>query len=310
MSDFTAVVVRLGQTSVEATEWESATTMRCMVTRGARGTRRVVVTAAYFQFSVTELFSVDAGSLSVTLGLNAGGTGSASVTVHGGSLGLVSYSAMGRLGLTGCEGTEWESDTSLRCMTGSWTRGTRQVMMTMGIRSESITHVFSVDTHHLAQVELSGGYNRVGYLSAGSITVHGSGMGSYLHTVHARSSLTGCESTVWDSDSALSCMSGRWSSGTTGMVLTVGERTASMTQIFSLDRGKLSVLTRANTAATGSTSVTIHGVGFGVSSLTARIQIAQTMSEVTSWQSEFSILCMISAGARTTKRVAITAASM
>ena len=124
-------------------------------------------------------------------------------------------------------------------------------MMTMGMRSESLTHVFSVDSPHVAQVELSGAYNKVGYLSAGTITLQGSGMGFYLHTVHARSSQTGCESTRWDSDSALSCKSGRWSSGSSGLVLTVGERTASMSQIFSVDRGKLSAVARVNAVATG-----------------------------------------------------------
>ena len=43
---------------------------------------------------------------------NRGGTGSASVTVRGAGLGLVAYTSMVRSGATGCEGTEWESETS------------------------------------------------------------------------------------------------------------------------------------------------------------------------------------------------------
>ena len=54
--------------------------------------------------------------MSVMRRSNRAGTGSASVTVHGARLGLVAYTALGRVGQTGCEGTEWESETSVRCL--------------------------------------------------------------------------------------------------------------------------------------------------------------------------------------------------
>ena len=61
--------------------------------------------------------SVD-GGMSVMRRQNRAGTGSASVTVHGAGLGLVAFTALGRVGQTGCEGTEWESETSVRCLVG------------------------------------------------------------------------------------------------------------------------------------------------------------------------------------------------
>ena len=60
------------------------------------------------------------------------GTGSASMTVHGASMGLVAYTGEARQGQTGCEATEWESETSVRCMVGHGSRGTRRVVMTAG----------------------------------------------------------------------------------------------------------------------------------------------------------------------------------
>ena len=66
--------------------------------------------------------------------VNRAGTGSASVTVHGSGLGLVAFTALGRVGQTGCEGTEWESETSVRCLVGHGARGTRRVVMTAGER--------------------------------------------------------------------------------------------------------------------------------------------------------------------------------
>ena len=81
---------------------------------------------------MSEGFSFDLTRASTMRRTNSGGTGSASVTVHGSSLGLVAFTALGRVGQTGCEGTEWESETSVRCLVGHGSRGTRRAVMTAG----------------------------------------------------------------------------------------------------------------------------------------------------------------------------------
>jgi hypothetical protein len=69
------------------------------------------------------MYSVDDGGMSVAGRSNSIQTGSVAVTVHGGGLGSVLFTALGRMGATGCEGTEWESETSVRCLTSSGARG-------------------------------------------------------------------------------------------------------------------------------------------------------------------------------------------
>ena len=39
---------------------------------------------------------------------------------------------------SGCEATEWESETSMRCMVGHGARGTRRVVMTAGDRGAGV----------------------------------------------------------------------------------------------------------------------------------------------------------------------------
>ena len=90
--------------------------MRCMAGQGALGTRRVVMTVGKQEGSVTQVFSEDVPGLSVMRRQNHAGTGSASVTVHGASMGLATYTGQARNGQTGCEATEWESETSVRCV--------------------------------------------------------------------------------------------------------------------------------------------------------------------------------------------------
>ena len=143
---------REGHTGCEATEWESETSVRCMVTHGARGTRRLVMTVGeQGGGSVTQGWSADVGALSVMRRQNRAGTGSASVTVHGASMGLVTYTGRAREGHTGCEATEWESETSVRCMVTHGARGTRRLVMTVGEQGGgSVTQGWSADVGALS----------------------------------------------------------------------------------------------------------------------------------------------------------------
>jgi hypothetical protein len=126
---------------------------------------------------MSEGYSVDAGSVSVALRLNHAGTGSASVKVHGAGLGLVAFTALGRMGQTGCEETEWESETSVRCtFLGAW--GTRRVMVTAGERTGSKSAMYSVDA---GSMSVTRGLNRAGKGSV-SVTVHGAGLGLVAFT--------------------------------------------------------------------------------------------------------------------------------
>jgi hypothetical protein len=44
------------------------------------------------------------------------------MTVHGSSMGVVAHTVRGRGGHTGCEGTVWQSETSVRCLVGNGIR--------------------------------------------------------------------------------------------------------------------------------------------------------------------------------------------
>jgi hypothetical protein len=91
------------------------------------------------------------------------------VTVHGASVGLVTYTGRAREGHTGCEATQWESETSVRCLVAHGARGTRRVTMTVGEREGTITQALSADLIALSMMRRKG---RAGTGSA-SVMVHG-----------------------------------------------------------------------------------------------------------------------------------------
>jgi len=212
-------IMRAGQTGCEGTEWESETSVRCLVGHGSRGTRRVTVTAGELSGSMTEALSVDVTGMSVMGRGNAGGTGSASVTVHGGGLGLLAYTALLRIGETGCEGTEWESETSVRCLTSSLVRGTRRVVMTAGERTGSGSGMYSVD---VGGMSVTGRSNGAGTGSA-SVTVHGSGLGLVWYTALGRMGDTGGEGTEWESETSVRCLTSSGGRGTRRVAMTVDD---------------------------------------------------------------------------------------
>ena len=222
---------RSGHTRCEGTEWESETSVRCLMGHGARGTRRVAMTAGERSGSMSEGYSVDGGSMSVMRRENRAGTGSASVTVHGSSLGLVAYTGMVRSGETGCEGTEWESETSVRCLVGRGARGTRRVAMTAGERAGTGSTAVSMDVGDMSVMRRE---NRAGTGSA-SVTVHGSSLGLVAYTARVRVGHTRCEETEWESETSLRCMSSSGVRGSRRVVLTACERSRSLTAGWSID---------------------------------------------------------------------------
>ena len=94
----------------------------------------MVMTAGARGGSLTQGWTLDTAGLSRIRRVNQAGAGSASMTVHGSGMGFVAYTVWGRTGHTGCEGTVWQSETSVRCYVGHGTGGTRRVVMTVGAR--------------------------------------------------------------------------------------------------------------------------------------------------------------------------------
>jgi hypothetical protein len=136
---------------------------------------------------VTEAWSADGSGLSRLRRSNCAGTSSAPITVHGSSMGIVRHTAKGRAGHTGCEGTHWQSETSVRCVSGHAGDSSLRLIMTVGDRVGSLSQAWSVD---VASLSVSRRSNRAGS-GLTSVTVHGAGLGLVQHTVAGRAGHTG-----------------------------------------------------------------------------------------------------------------------
>jgi hypothetical protein len=225
------------------------------------------------------------------------------MTVHGSGMGVAAHTAQGRVGHTGCEGTVWQSETSVRCLVGHGAGGTRRIALTAGGRGGSVTQGCSADITGLSRIRRM---NHAGTGSA-SMTVHGSGIGVVAHTVRGRAGHTGCEGTVWQSETSVRCRDVHGAGGTRRMVLTAWSQGGSVTLGWSLDTAGLSRMRRFNHAGTGSASMTVHGSGMGMVAHTVRGRTGYTGCEGTVWQSETSVRCRVGHGAGGSRRVVMTA---
>ena len=219
---------RLGLSACEATDWLSDSSVRCRVSSGVRGTRGVSVTVGERVGSVSEAYSFDAATLSVLRVGNRAATGSASVTVQGAGFGLVDYSGGVRVGLSGCEASEWVSDSSVQCRVSSGVRGTRGVSVTVGERVGSVSEAYSFDIPSLSSMKLG---NQWAY-GAASVTVQGAGFVLVDYSGGARLGLSACEATDWVSDSSVRCRVSSGVRGMRGVSATVGERVGSVSEAY------------------------------------------------------------------------------
>jgi hypothetical protein len=153
--------------------------------------------------SVSGAWSVDVGGVSMGRRGNRAGTGSASVTVHGAVIGFLFASGSARGGATECEASQWESETSVRCLIGRGVQGSRRVVVTTGGRSGSASGSLSFDN---VVAHYSIHRNCVGTGSS-SLTVYGTGIGQSSSTTHLRLASTDSEATDWWSQSAIRCLS-------------------------------------------------------------------------------------------------------
>jgi hypothetical protein len=79
-----------------------------------------------------------------------------------------------------------------------------------------------------------------------------------------------------------------------------------MTEAVSADTAIISTMMRGNAPGTGSSSITVQGMGFGLVGYTTKIRDGSTGCEATGWQSETSVRCYGASGTRGTRRVTMT----
>jgi len=125
--------------------------------------------------------------------------------MHGANFGHIDVSTRARLGETACGQTEWLSATIVTCRVSRFaqTQGTSSAIITVALSIGTQTQAWSADMPSLAQLAAAN-FARVG---GDTMTLYGSSIAQVSLTAKAASGHTSCESTVWMSETTLTCSS-------------------------------------------------------------------------------------------------------
>jgi hypothetical protein len=307
---------REGQTGCEGTEWESETSVRCMVGHGAQGTRRVVMTAGGMVCSQSQTSSYDLAMFSTMADSNVPSTGASSVTLSGSRFGPSSSSVRMSISSSVAESSSWVSQSSLLCLSGFGSQTTNRLSLTIQGKSGSLSQSFTFDLDLISSVAPpnSAAHGRRAELLSGH------SFGTCDHTTEARIGSSACQATQWRAGTSVRC---RISPGistrltailTAGSGFVSGSRSDSYTydvQATSEVLGELSSSTNetwrfSNAPRVGMQVFTVLGEDYGVADYTVSSRLGYSNCETSVWTSDSSITCRITAGIPNEQTVILT----
>eukprot|EP00286_Rhodomonas_abbreviata_P024601 CAMPEP_0181297044 /NCGR_PEP_ID=MMETSP1101-20121128/5026_1 /TAXON_ID=46948 /ORGANISM="Rhodomonas abbreviata, Strain Caron Lab Isolate" /LENGTH=505 /DNA_ID=CAMNT_0023401947 /DNA_START=215 /DNA_END=1732 /DNA_ORIENTATION=+ len=292
--------LRVGGTGCETTGWLADTAMVCLSSVGTVATRRIGITVGETVGSETDALSYDV-MLSTTLMANVQSTGSVSVTVAGSGLGGMSFSAWARMGHSSCEASDWESDSSVRCLSSAGVRGTVRVGVTVGEALESMSESLSYALTLSSLIQANAGTT-----GSVSVTVAGMGLGGMMQSIRRRVGQSSCEASEWVSDSSVRCMSSSGVRGTLRLGLTVGDQAGSLTEALSYGRVEISTVNVLNRMFSSSTPISMRGSSFGLIGLSSKSAIGFTACEASVWESDTAMRCRLVGSFTGTLKLSLT----
>ena len=181
-------------------------------------------------------------------GVNIQGASATMISVIGDSFWTEGASPGARVGVTGCESSAWVSETSLECKSAVGTGGSVRVILTLGGVTGTCSDTISYD----GVVVSAASVRNLMSTEHRSVTVEGAGLGLWSVSRGVRHGQTGCESSVWRSDTSLvSLTAAHQGGGTRRVSVTAGHRVGSQSEVFTVDSVGVSVAGRANVGGGG-----------------------------------------------------------
>ena len=299
-----SAAARVGGSACEKSMWTSDTAVQCQTKSGTGKTHRIAVTAARCVGTVSGVLSIDAPQLKIARNNLIVGIGSSVILVASGLMSADSYTARGRLGGTGCEASVWTSDSSLACRSAAGLGRSASASVTAGSQTGTVTEAASYDAPTIA-----GGAANVASRGVDMLSVVGSNIGAASYSAKGRLGGTGCEASVWTSDSSLACRSAAGLGGTTPVAITLCLVSSSLSDATSYDVPPVSGILISNVMTLGSSFVTLSGSDFGSFDTTVGVRIESSSCIASKWFSLSSVVCHVTAGVSSSASVAVTVTS-
>ena len=282
-------------TGSESSTWISDTALHCRNVRGLGRTLKYIVTAGHASSTLTEAASFDGMESQFLERINVPTTGSLSFTVFGMGYFTHAYTASARMGQTVCEATGWFSDTSIPSLFASGSKQSQPMTLSLALAGGSSTFLWSYDEISLSSIVVV----NVNTQASVAITVIGSQFSHSDYSITTDIGFSTSESSVWYSDTSISCNLVKGSGFTKKVIATAGSRVGSVTEIFSYDGPSISSQVEVHVPTTGSSLLTMTGQDFGNNHYSVGTRFGGSASEYTMWISDTSVEAQLPSGVAT-----------
>jgi hypothetical protein len=309
-SDFSATM-QLMQTTCQTTAWSSASSVKCVTDAGHGGTVAASITLNAVVGTSSTIFSFDGPVFSFIHQVNVPTTSGASVTVTGLNFGSEALTPTTSFASTLCSTVAWSSGTAVQCHTVEGIGTAVTGMVTVTTVAGTKLHLFTYDAALIsittvgANIAASGGGGGLGSL----VSLVGLNFGVLDYSATGNFNAGSCITTSWTSDSSVFCDAAFGSGPANSVMLTVSGVAGTQAYVFSFDTPLLSHAA-LNAPMSGSASVTVTGLNFGLYDYTDSARLASRTCSTASWSSKSSITCKSGVSDEPFPTVAITVSAL
>jgi hypothetical protein len=225
-------------------------------------------------------------------------SGSTNVLLVGRFFSNVDSKPGARMGVSICAITRWSSDTAVACTQAPSLRSIQSFVLTLQI---SALAVFNASVLFSPAQSFTGNATSIGAVTAAwNIPVGGAGFGVWDSSVRLRLSggFSSAGKTLWTCDTHIIAKVFVFHRNVPGVIISLASIAHNISSIQVLERPHpaISSSTSRNFPSTGSSIISVSGADFGRYSTSMRASIANTGCQSSSWVSDSSICCKLSAG--------------
>ena len=300
----TTLQSRIGLSTLLTTLWISESTVHCVAGNGLRRSSRLRISANNANVGTTsQIFTFDEPKLLLYWAFNFATSGASTFTVTGLGFGAESDSQTVTIGFTQSVSTSWISDSTCNCKIAHGNLGSRMIALSAGEVTGSVSDSLTFSTAYSSSMRV---YN-LGATGAMTLTVQGSGLGVTAVSGSGRIGQSACESSLWTSDSAILCSVASMTFSSTRVVVSLGQRQSSRSELLSHDNADVSSLMFQNFASKVKYILTVHGANIASGrDITSTGSLLQTLSESSHWISDTALLFKVPIGSYPSRRITIT----
>jgi hypothetical protein len=280
--------IRVGVSSCEQTEWNSDTSLRCLVAIGSGIENSIAITMSGLISTGFKAFSYDSPIITYVNRWNAPTTSGGTVTISGTNFGLSDLTLSIAVGESLCATSSWQTYSSVNCLTADGSGMARELAMTITSQVGTGAAAFTYDAPIMSSFTLRNSPTAGG----AAVSIFGTNLAS-VGKSSVQVGATLCQTTAWISGSLIVCQPSAGVGHRQTAQLTVDAVVGTSTSVLTYDSPVATYFNSFNGPTSGGASLTVTGFNFGNEDASPELSVMPSGNKCStvSWQTGTSLLC-------------------